>query len=208
MKRSLSSRGSPASMHRQSGVILIIALIVLVSMTLAAIGMSRSIDTANVIAGNLGFKQSSLNAADQGLRAGFQWLVARAGTTALNNSDLTQGYFSATTLDEPKWEEPATWDGAAFLNNQDPDAAGNVISYVVQRLCSEPNTPYNGTGATGLANRCAQTLDDDPTSSGQSKTIPPKVFKPNPSIFYRITARAQGPRNTESYVQTIVGVTN
>jgi len=201
-------RHLPAGMHHQRGVVLIIALIVLVSMTLAAIGMSRSIDTANLVAGNLGFKQSSLNAADQGLRAGYAWVLARAGTTALNNTDLTQGYVSFASLAEPNWYDSNTWSAAAYLNNKDPDAAGNVISYIVERLCSQANTTYNGTSAGGQENQCIQSEPKDTTSGGQSKTIPPRIFKPNPNLYYRITARAVGPRNTESYVQTIVAVTN
>jgi flagellin-like protein len=50
---------------RERGVVLIIALIVLVAMTLVAIGTLRSVDTSNVVAGNLGFKQATLNGTDQ-----------------------------------------------------------------------------------------------------------------------------------------------
>lgn len=209
MNNQTRRRSLPANRHSQRGVVLIIALIVLVSMTLAAIGMSRSIDTANLVAGNLGFKQSSLNAADQGLRAGFEWLVAKAGSPALNNTDLTQGYSSAASLQDPDWYDSGTWAGAAFLNNKDPDAAGNVISYVIERLCSERDTPYNEVSiATGQPNQCVQSESRDSSATGQSKGIPARVYQAPPLIYYRVTARAQGPRSTESYVQTIISLTN
>jgi len=52
---------------------LIIALIVLVAMTLAGIATMRSVDTATVLAGNIAFRQSALNAADQVYRRASHW---------------------------------------------------------------------------------------------------------------------------------------
>ena len=74
------SSGTPRS---QRGVILLIALIMLVAMTLAAIGMIRSVDTGSVIAGNMAFKQATLNASDAGTNAAFSALMAVANS---NNS--------------------------------------------------------------------------------------------------------------------------
>ena len=48
--------------ERQRGVVLFIALIVMVAMSLAAIALFRSVDTANLVAGNQAFKQGALNA--------------------------------------------------------------------------------------------------------------------------------------------------
>ena len=54
---------SPA---RQQGVVLFIALIVLVAMSLAGVAMVRSVDTSLGIAGNLAFKQSTIQGSDLG----------------------------------------------------------------------------------------------------------------------------------------------
>lgn len=194
--------------HRQRGVILVIALIVLVAMTLAAIGMTRSIDTANLVAGNLSFKQSSLSAADKGIEAGFQWVLGRAGTTALNNSDLSAGFYSSRPGSEPDWTNSATWVDAVYLNGGAADPAGNVISYVIHRMCSEPNTTYNGVGGGGNPNICALSTATGGSSGGGSMALGSVQFQGNPQVYYRITARSQGPKNTESYVQAMVAVTN
>ncbi len=53
----------------QKGVVLFIALIVLVALTMAGIALVRSVDTANIIAGNLAFKEGTLQAADLGVEA-------------------------------------------------------------------------------------------------------------------------------------------
>lgn len=205
--RILNSRSNFGA-RRQRGVIMVIALIVLVSMTLAAIGMTRSIDTATLVAGNLSFKQSSLNSADKGIEAGFQWVVARAGTATLNDSDTASGYFSARPGTEPNWADPDSWDDAVFLNGGNPDSTGNTISYLIHRMCTEPDTPYNGVGGSGQANQCALTSPTGGASTGGSMSVGAVVFEGNPQVYYRITARAQGPKNTESYVQSMIAVTN
>jgi Tfp pilus assembly protein PilX len=78
--------------RQQRGVVMFIALIILVAMTLAGIGMLRSIDTGGVIAGNMAFKQATINASDMGSIAGFNALVSVANSTnpadkAILNSD-------------------------------------------------------------------------------------------------------------------------
>jgi len=60
---------STLSPQKQRGVVLFIALIVMVAMSLAAIAMFRSVDTANLVAGNQAFKQSALNSTDIGVAA-------------------------------------------------------------------------------------------------------------------------------------------
>jgi hypothetical protein len=75
------------SPHKQRGVVLLIALIVLVAMTLAGIGMMRSVDTGSMIAGNMAFRQATSNANDAGISAGFNALVSVANTA--NAADPT-----------------------------------------------------------------------------------------------------------------------
>src|SRR4051812_32753519 len=60
--------------RRQDGVVLFIALIVLVAMTLAGIAMIRSVDTALGIAGNMAFKQATLQGTDRGIKTAADWL--------------------------------------------------------------------------------------------------------------------------------------
>lgn len=189
--------------RNQRGVVLVIALIVLVAMTLAAIGMTRSIDTANLVAGNIGFKQSSLNAADKGIEAGFAWLLARAGTAALNSNDATGGYLSSTVTSGFDWKASTLWAQSAEVDDGSEDAAGNTINFVIQRLCSEPNKAYNET-----PNQCVLSMPSGGASTGGSMAIGSVVFEGTPQTYYRITARSRGPKNTESYVQSIVAISN
>jgi Tfp pilus assembly protein PilX len=205
--RASSRRRAPRLARAQRGLVLFIALIVLVAMALASVGMVRSLDTATVVAGNLGFKEASIGAGDKGIEAAYQWLLARSGTPALNLSDLGAGYSSSYPAVTPDWTDPAIWADAVSLNGGAPDAAGYVISYLIHRMCTQPDTAYNGFNA-GVANECALHLDMSGVSSGGSTRANATVFQGNPQVYYRITARVQGPRDTQSFVQSFVAITN
>ena len=189
---------------RQRGVSLFIALIVLVGMMLTGLALMRSVDTNTVISGNLAFKQSTVQAADQGIEAAYQWLVANAGSTVLNNTDSAAGYYSSNPAAEPDWNDPASWDGAISLA---ADAAGNAVSYVVHRLCTQPDTAYNGTNGAA-ANECALTYVSGTSSSGGSMSVDSPAFQGSSQLFYRVTSRTSGPRGTFSVTQAVVRVSN
>jgi len=200
--------------RNQRGTMLIIALIVLVAMTLAGIATMRSVDTATVLAGNIAFRQSALNAADQGIQAGFALL-----STALTNpaADLTQdgmklglaGYYSSASPTEPNWSDPATWTNpdhkAVQLNGGAPDSAGNVVWFIAERLCEVPNCkageiclgkPANTCGSSPGARSLSREGDDNFRVTG--------ALNPIPQPHYRVTARSVGPRNSIAIVQTLV----
>jgi type IV pilus assembly protein PilX len=78
-------------------------------------------------------------------------------------------------------------------------STGNTVSYTVQRLCllSQPQT--------SVGQFCArpQTTGAATSSSRGAGAI---GLQYDSQIYYRITSRIQGPRNTVSYVQTIVSM--
>ena len=91
---------------------LFIALIVLVAMTLAGIAIMRSVDTGNLVAGNMAFKQSSLSASDNGIAQAFNWLtttINNPATYATLEQDIPgQGYY-AVVSNPPDWTDNAVW---------------------------------------------------------------------------------------------------
>jgi Tfp pilus assembly protein PilX len=193
-----------AARGRQRGAVLFIALIVLVAMTLAGIAIMRSVDTATLIAGNLAFKQATIQAADNGIEQAYQWLLANR--PQLNTTNTAAGYFSSRPGAEPNWTDPLVWANAVSLGT---DAAGNTTSYLIHRMCNCPDTPYNGTCPGGAAQQCA--LDAPatvapPPAAGDSFSVGAPGYLADPKVFYRITVRTVGPRNTASYVQAMVAV--
>lgn len=185
---------------QQRGVVLMIALIMLVAMTLAGVSLVRSVDTSNLIAGNLAFKQSTLNAADFGADAAMTWLNNNNAGNALHEAIVgTTFYFPSRGADKlatATWND--YWDGLAnSAQNLGDKGAGNNVSYVIHRLC-------NSTGAvTGVASGCAMPQGGG-GGSGSSKSAGFQQLTVNTQAYYRITTRVVGPRNTISYTQTVV----
>jgi type IV pilus assembly protein PilX len=196
----MQSRKICATASKQSGMVLFIALIVLVSMTLAAIGMTRSIDTSNLAAGNMAMKQSALNASDEAVEQAVTWLESQAGTGSLQNDNTGSGYFSAAPAQEPVWTSSGAWVSSVCANSCVGDSGGNVTRFVVHRMCAQPNM------AAGGANECAWSGSSSSNGSSNDVASATGRFKGNGSIFYRVTARVDGPRNTQSYTQVMVAM--
>lgn len=187
----------------QQGVVLFIALIILVAMTLAGIALVRSVDTNNIISGNLAFKQSSLMSADRGIQAAFIWL--NDNRTTLSKSNLSEGYFSSISGNFTGFGEN-DWENAKAVGTA--DSAGNTVQYVIHRLCTQPETAYNGSNG-GVANQCSTSESSAPVtnlSAGGSAQIGASVFQTSPMVYYRITTRVKGPRNTTSLTQATVSI--
>lgn len=181
------------SRGRQQGVVLFIALIVLVAMTLAGVAMVRSIDTANIVAGNLSFRQQTVSAGDGGIQTAFAWLAAQTEATLMNDGDPnTTGYYSSSQ--ELDWFNDDTWDGGVTYT----DAQGNSVSYIIQRLCDTADTPQADAQCARITSSTAG------ATTGGSMRVGAPVYVGNPQLGYRITVRVVGPRNTISVVQSMV----
>lgn len=199
----LTSRAS------QNGAALLIALIMLVAMTLAGIALVRSVDTTNVIAGNLAFQQAATHAGDKGIEAAIACLTATntANPVLLQNDYATCGYLASWVPSPiPSWDAywKASLDGqkVTVIPNPNPnpnqDAGGNTVSYVIQRMCQ----------LTGDYNVPATACSFAPSSCDTSSSyrVDGVCWKPPPQVYYRITSRIVGPRNSVSYVQSIIAM--
>jgi len=204
MNKPISHLKAGRSMPRaQRGTMLIIALIVLVAMTLAGIATMRSVDTASLTAGNIAFRQASLNSADKGIQAGYAFIFGKSNTDLMNDVALS-GYYSSAPADEPDWSNPITWVNAAKVNGGAADPSGNVIYYIIHRLCTVAAC-MPGDKCNNQNNVCGSTPDPstfDPSGQDHFR-VTARLSKP-PTYHYRITARSVGPRNSVSIVQVLV----
>jgi type IV pilus assembly protein PilX len=204
--------------RRQSGVVMLVALIVLVVMTLAGIALIRSMDTTNLIAGNMAFKQSAVHGADAGVEAAINVLTTNSALGGLDQNIPAIGYV-ASTLDDAGYKTYALgadiWGflsaggvcnlpiigGANCSAAPVPDpVTGNAISFVMQRLC---NTPGSRTNA---AVDCAVTPSGTVAVGGNLGSGDQGLTLPSSEVYYRITVKVVGPRNATSYVQAIVSM--
>lgn len=193
---------------KQHGVVLFLALIALVSMTLAGIALMRSVDTTTLIAGNLAFKQGATASADSGIEAGRTWLIANAGTATLSNDSAANGYYATdqVSLDlfgNVDWD--GTNSGAASKAVILPDSAlpsalknkGYIVSYIIHRLCQN-----SGALSGGSCGTFQESSSSGGTQGGGGIKALSGVLQGN----YRITARVRGPKNAISFVQAVVRI--
>ncbi len=208
---------------KQRGVVLFFALISLLAIMLAAVALIRSVDTSTLIAGNLAFKQAATTSGDAGTEAAVTWLAAVDAannaksvltntTHAFNIDSASAGYYSSVN---PNLSLTASsglriqWtDDDSVLVLPDPDASGNSVRYVIQRMCRNANVPIFPPPPAPIADCLFSGALQD--TNGKNIPLPQDICKGDgcpvagqtPQI--RITSRITGPRNTISYVQAFV----
>jgi type IV pilus assembly protein PilX len=186
--------------RRQQGLVLLIALTVLVAMSLAGVALVRSVDNTVVIAGNLAFKQSSLQVADRGASDALQWLVTANRNTPFMRDDMpNMGYFSAKPPQEPDWFADTTWNAAATTNGGLPDSSGNTVRYLIHRMCTMP-----GAGPNDDLQQCGFFYPPTLRQDSNSKSIGSFKYEGAFQLYYRVTTRVDGPRNNVTIVQTTI----
>lgn len=188
--------GSLTRRHRQSGVVLMISLIVLVAMTLAGIALVRSTDTGNTISGNMAFRMAALHAVDTGVETAFTAVTGASGfaTNPTAGVTTTSGRYSPVVL-----ADTAPADGLPDVTWADVPGttiSGNTVRWVVERLCSQ-----NVSAASDIEARCA-VVPGAPTMSFKAGDLTPSNNAQ--SVAYRVTISVEGPRNTIVYSQSVV----
>jgi len=191
----------------QRGVILFVALIVLVAMTLTGIALIRSVDTNLLVAGNLAFRQGATAAGDWGVESARAFLrTALVGNqSALDTDQPASAYYatwqSALDLHGTGVGTPFDWSGSSLVVGT--DSAGNEVRYVLHRMCQNP-----GTGTSALAN-CVKTSGSSSSSGADGGTkgtvsYSTLALPASTVIYYRVTVRVLGPRNTLSFIQAML----
>jgi Tfp pilus assembly protein PilX len=207
----------------QRGVVLLMALIVLVALTLAALALTRSAYTSTAIAGNLAYQQAATHSADQGIEAAVAWLEANNGQTTSPNSSASACTVGTTVLacDQPGYgylaakQDPSgsqTWaqfwsdniaaNSLAVTVGTGPDASGNTVSYIIQRMCTsqgdaQSTSNYCTTSPVASSSSCQG------GSSCGSQTVNLGTVS---QVYYRITVQVTGPHNAQSFVQSMVAL--
>ena len=190
----------------QQGVVLFIAMIILVAMSLAGVALIRSVDTGTVIAANLAFRQSTTYVGDVGIEAARAWLKTRTATQ-LQTQTLTAG----TAAYYARWRDDITLLGNdTYWNSGVPvdvtaapftPPAGYTVRYVINRLCQNDGDP----GTAGV--NCVKTYGTAGGASTGSKgaaTYGGYALSGAVAAIYRVTVQVTGPRNSKSYIQTVL----
>jgi Tfp pilus assembly protein PilX len=207
-----SANRYPSLRRHERGVVLFIALIVLVSMTLAGVALVRSVDTGTVIAGNFAFKQSALQATNAGIEAAFDYLpnvLATSKEKEINtdaaSADTAKPYVYYPLMQRvDKQGVPINPDGTEKNWSAFPalpiDVAGNTVRVLIERMC----TGDKGVAVTDIAGQC---MTEQPVESGSKKAGGVK-FTAAQRVHYRVTVRVDGPKNTVSLAQAFISYTD
>ncbi len=193
---------APGARHER-GVVLWVAIIVLVAMTLAGLAMMRQMSAGTSIAGNIAFKESATSVADRGAEKARVWLTNNP--SLVNNDNFAAGYHSSWAASV----DPSTFNWAQAVDlsdplldplqpNLDPGQTGNAALMYIERLCLTPNLP-----ALDPVQVCSDKPGGNNTSRGGA-SYPTGIPPPPPQVYYRVTTRVDGPRNTRSYTQVLM----
>ena len=198
--------------NKQNGIVLIVALIILVAMTLGGLALMRSMETSSMIAGNIASQQTTIYSSDLGVESAIGWLESNLSSNVLEQNNAPMGYSASATAMTANQNGAAFWNalspagvctlprsGNFCSNTQSPDAAGNTVQYMIQRLCNAPG-PINGAGC-GAAQGGNLSADGENQAAGEET-----LGIANNSAYYRITVRVTGPRNSIGFVQAIVNL--
>lgn len=206
----------------QRGVSILFAMMTLVTMSLAAIALVRSVDSGALVLGNLAFKQDATAASNVATERALTWLKANAAGAALDvNGEPGSGYF-ATSLDglDPTGRITSStnklalvdWQGDGKCAYVDPDNFsgvciapktevlddGSTAKWVIMRLCAKQEAMVAG-------NTCSRPLaTSTSTASERGEVTGPRITATVASPYYRIVVQVQGPRKTVSFTETIV----
>lgn len=209
---------------KQKGVVLLITLIMLVAMTLAAISLMRSVDTTNLVAGNLAFQQSSLHGADAGTEQAIAFLSNSLSGASVLFPDGSMNAFvvncngtgpaPACPVGYKSWNQPSlepptagvTWDDFWASMQTNPGVValtglptGFSGAFVIEALCASPAQ----VGCTTVTLTSTITTPQGQDMGSQQRSFVNTTNTVN-AHYYRITTRVDGPRNSVAYVQSVV----
>jgi len=180
-------------------------------MTLAGIATMRSVDTATITAGNIGLRQASVNAADQGLQAGVNWLTANLGPILANDNHQPERprrvTFPASPRATPTGTIRSTGTSGAVEQRQPRRRRQRGV------LPHPPHVRHTQLRHQRDLRRQTQHLRVDafhigPGPARLGPDPPTDSHSTAPAIHYRVTAKAVGPRNSISIVQSLVRAFN
>lgn len=204
--------------QRAGGAGLVVALVMLIVMSMSALALVRAVSTSVLVAGNFAFRQAAVMAAETGSEAAIKWLTARVLLPDLYSDQSVQGYYAslpdgldmsgsapadakvAIDWDQDQCNSRSNVTCVSASPETTKDAAGKIIQYVIHRLCRSAGSPQDS------ANSCLLYRESSQVSpkKGQFSYGASTRFKADSAVYYRITTRVRGPRNTIVFVQTLI----
>ena len=181
---------------RESGVVLLFCLVILVILLAGGVAVMRSMNTSLFSAGNLAFKRDLVNQGEHALSEVLAEFKTGGALTSANSDNSTLNYKASTLPTNAQGVPNALLSDTAFaaVGRNTNDMTGGTpdvkIRYLIERMC-------NAAG-TSTSNNCVQSAAA-PTGGTAGPQPPPP---PPTATVYRVTVRVTGPRDTQVFLQS------
>jgi type IV pilus assembly protein PilX len=175
---------------RQRGAILLITLVVLVVLLMTGLALYRSTQVVTDVAGNMAFKQAALPIANIAIE---QAVATINGISNFNTSIANQYYPIQLSNDADGLPKTISWGTIPSTHVNAGQQSGFAFQSIIDRLCIGPLPVTN----PGIQCAVGQTI----TNSSYKVNSP---FYASGMIYYRVTVRVTGPKNTLTFVQAII----
>ncbi len=180
MKTNLRSRR-----RRERGITMLMVLILLTVMLLGGLALARITEIGTLATGNNTYREASLQASEVGVNTAY----AAVKGLASEESNTGNWYWASIQAADSAGLPSVNWTGAPSV------AVGAYTArYVVERMCS--TAPVTDTLRQCLVKQIPQTPES--AVYGREALDPPN------SRQFRITVRVTGPKDTETWVQSLV----
>jgi Tfp pilus assembly protein PilX len=171
---------------------LMLVLVALVAMMISGVALVRSMDTNQLMAGNLASRNGTINSADVGIQQAVTWIQANSTNGVLNGDVPASGYYAEGA--DQAWTTSSFWTTCTACTSH--DAARNSVSWSISRMCKITGSP------TTTGNFCASL--NGSASNGGSYSSDAVNFTGSPKYIYRITVQVTDPRNSSTLTQAFV----
>jgi hypothetical protein len=192
------------SFSRQRGVVLFIALIAMVVLSLAGIGLMRSVDSGTGIVGNLAFRQATIAPVNHAIEQAVDTLYKSKLIANPNLDDPGHRYFASLQGGEKPNSAPAiiagpyppsAYDSTFGVAGTTTDPVTKLeVRSVIERVCDQAGPPTIAT---------CDLMPPKVSKAGTDNEFDPPPLPPIP--HYRVTIRIDWPNtNTVSFAQAFL----
>lgn len=183
----------------QQGIVVFVALIAVVLMSLAAVGLMRSVHTSTIVVGNLAFRQAAQAMSTAAVEKAVYDMFQPGTMTGVANHDFNKNYYAFVQPAENAMGVPAALQSKAaypLTFQVMSDTSGNEARYVIERMC---RPEANGLEARG------QWCEMIPPKQGMGLQGNVQFnIGLDPVPYYRMTVRVDGPNNSVSFAQAML----
>ena len=168
----------------QRGVTMLVVLVLMSVMLLGGLALARMTEVSTLASGNSAYREAALQASEVGVNSAY------AAVKALTNENTNSGswYYALTQTTDSNGAPTTSWSGTPELTVSPYSAR-----YVADRIC---------TGALPVTDPMQQCLVKQvpqiESATDREKPDPPTARQ------FRITVRVTGPKDTQTWVQSLI----